>query len=64
MQKVKTKEETGHQRQKCRKEMESSSTESEVEIKQSNRRNSFHDSAGCLRLAMKSEKLGEGEIST
>ena len=42
--------------------MKSSRTEREMEIKQSNRRNSYHDSAGCLRLDMKSEKLGEGEI--
>ena len=44
--------------------MKSSSTESEIEIKQSNRRHSYHDSDGCLRLDMKSEKLSEGEIST
>ena len=44
--------------------MKSSSTESETEIIQSNRRDSYHDSDGCLRLDMKSEKLREGEIST
>lgn len=44
--------------------MKSSSTESETEIKQSNRRDSYHDSDGCLRLDMKSEKLRKGEIST